>query len=191
VPKHGQERKLAKAIGRRVGRACCPADLPAQRSGRTIAVAERFDPRSKTCTAGGHRLPSLSLRTRLWSCRWTCQGLAHPYDRDVNAREEHQECPGVGGVCLWQEMPVGKFGPCAFGVNQEPPDASPVGIRSFSAGLAKAGLPAEPGCWRRACRRPHADIVGEAGLGWGRGQLRHALEVRSHWSDTMRACPTD
>jgi putative transposase len=52
-----------------------------QRYGRTLAVIDRWYPSSKTCSACGHLLTSLSLGTR----QWTCPGCGTRHDRDVNA----------------------------------------------------------------------------------------------------------
>ncbi|MFI0406327.1 RNA-guided endonuclease InsQ/TnpB family protein [Actinomadura sp. 3N508] len=51
------------------------------RAGRTLVVVDRWYPSSKTCSACGHLLVRLSLRTRTWRCP-SC-GTRH--DRDVNA----------------------------------------------------------------------------------------------------------
>jgi putative transposase len=53
----------------------------AARAGRQLIVINRFYPSSKTCSACGHLLAELSLRTRTWQCP-SC-GTRH--DRDVNA----------------------------------------------------------------------------------------------------------
>ena len=52
----------------------------AQRGGR-IVVADRWYPSSKTCSACGHRLETLSLSVR----DWTCPECGSVHDRDVNA----------------------------------------------------------------------------------------------------------
>lgn len=52
----------------------------AQRGG-IVVVADRWHPSSKTCSACGHKLESLSLAVRQWSC--SACGADH--DRDVNA----------------------------------------------------------------------------------------------------------
>ena len=53
----------------------------AEKQGCTVVVANRFYPSSKTCSGCGHKLESLSLGVRSWTCG-QC-GCAH--DRDVNA----------------------------------------------------------------------------------------------------------
>ena len=52
-----------------------------ERYGRTLVVIDRWFPSSKTCSACGHLLKELSLKTRHWSCP-SC-GTRH--DRDINA----------------------------------------------------------------------------------------------------------
>jgi putative transposase len=56
-------------------------EYKAERYGRTLVVTGRWFPSSKTCSACGHLLQALSLKTRHWSCP-VC-GTRH--DRDVNA----------------------------------------------------------------------------------------------------------
>jgi putative transposase len=53
----------------------------AERAGRQLVVVDRWYPSSKTCSACGHLLASLSLNTRTWQCP-SC-GTRH--DRDINA----------------------------------------------------------------------------------------------------------
>jgi putative transposase len=52
-----------------------------ERYGRALAIVDRWYPSSKTCSACGHLLGKLSLKTRHWQCP-SC-GTWH--DRDVNA----------------------------------------------------------------------------------------------------------
>lgn len=56
-------------------------EYKADRAGRHLIVIDRWYPSSKTCSACGHLLASLSLDTRTWQCP-SC-GTRH--DRDVNA----------------------------------------------------------------------------------------------------------
>ncbi|MFI9574677.1 RNA-guided endonuclease InsQ/TnpB family protein [Microbispora rosea] len=51
------------------------------RAGRRLVVVDRWFPSSKTCSACGHLLTTLSLSTR----HWTCPGCGTRHDRDVNA----------------------------------------------------------------------------------------------------------
>lgn len=53
----------------------------AARAGRHLIVIDRWYPSSKTCSACGHLLATLSLSTRTWQCP-SC-GTRH--DRDINA----------------------------------------------------------------------------------------------------------
>jgi len=53
----------------------------ASRYGRTMVVVNRWYPSSKTCSACGHLLATLSLGTR----RWACPGCGTLHDRDINA----------------------------------------------------------------------------------------------------------
>ena len=52
-----------------------------RKHGASVVKIDRFYPSSKTCSACGHVLPELSLKTREWACP-VC-GVVH--DRDVNA----------------------------------------------------------------------------------------------------------
>src|SRR5438094_2814522 len=77
-----RNRSLAKAISdcgwgafRRM------VEYKCERAGRRLVVIDRWYPSSKTCSACGHLLASLSLSTRTWQCP-SC-GARH--DRDVNA----------------------------------------------------------------------------------------------------------
>jgi hypothetical protein len=57
-----------------------PSWLPGT-NGRTVHRIDRWHPSSKTCSACGHRLDTLSLRVRAW----TCPSCAAVHDRDHNA----------------------------------------------------------------------------------------------------------
>jgi putative transposase len=52
-----------------------------QRYGRRLVVIDRWYPSSKTCSACGHLLISLSLSTR----QWRCPSCGARHDRDLNA----------------------------------------------------------------------------------------------------------
>ena len=52
-----------------------------QRYGRRLVVIDRWYPSSKTCSACGHLLAVLSLKTR----QWTCPSCGARHDRDINA----------------------------------------------------------------------------------------------------------
>jgi putative transposase len=88
----------------------------AERAGRRLVVIDRWYPSSKTCSACGHRLATLSLGTRHWQCP-SC-GVRH--DRDLNAAKNilaagravaacgadvsHSGSPGVQSA-VKQELP--------------------------------------------------------------------------------------
>jgi putative transposase len=77
-----RNRHLARAIsGCGWGEFRRQLDYKCQRYGRRLVVIDRWYPSSKTCSACGHLLASLSLSTRHWSCP-SC-GARH--DRDINA----------------------------------------------------------------------------------------------------------
>lgn len=52
-----------------------------EQAGKTLYVADRYFPSSKTCSSCGHVMPSMPLNIRNWTCP---QCNAH-HDRDVNA----------------------------------------------------------------------------------------------------------
>jgi len=58
-------------------------EYKAERAGRHVVVIDRWYPSSKTCSACGHLLATLSLSTRAWRCP-SC-GTRH--DRDINAAQ--------------------------------------------------------------------------------------------------------
>ncbi len=77
-----RNRSLARAISR-TGWAEFRRQLEykAERHGRTIVVADRWFPSSKTCSACGFLLAELDLGTRAWAC----PGCGTRHDRDINA----------------------------------------------------------------------------------------------------------
>ena len=56
-------------------------EYKAPKAGRRLIVIGRWYPSSKTCSACGHLLAELSLKTR----HWTCPSCRTRHDRDVNA----------------------------------------------------------------------------------------------------------
>ncbi|HEU5418962.1 MAG TPA: RNA-guided endonuclease TnpB family protein [Streptosporangiaceae bacterium] len=77
-----RNRKLARAISRTGwGEFRRQLEYKAQRHGRVLAVADRWFPSSKTCSACGFVLAELDLGTR----QWTCPACGARHDRDVNA----------------------------------------------------------------------------------------------------------
>ncbi|SCL13795.1 RNA-guided endonuclease InsQ/TnpB family protein [Micromonospora inyonensis] len=63
----------------------------AQRAGRHLAVVDRWYPSSKTCSACGHLLATLSLGTR----HWRCPSCGTRHDRDVNAAQNIAVAAGL------------------------------------------------------------------------------------------------
>nr|WP_230688778.1 transposase [Micromonospora sp. WMMC415] len=63
----------------------------AHRDGRHLAVVDRWFPSSKTCSACGHLLDTLSLGTR----HWTCPSCGTLHDRDVNAAKNIAVAAGL------------------------------------------------------------------------------------------------
>jgi putative transposase len=97
-----------------------------ERYGRALITADRWFPSSKTCSACGHLLAELSLKTRHWQCP-SC-GTRH--DRDVNAAKNILAAGlavGTGNgahACGADVRPQGT--PLRQpAVKQEPPGASP------------------------------------------------------------------
>jgi putative transposase len=77
-----RNRSLAKAISDcGWGEFRRQLEYKAATAGRHVIVIDRWYPSSKTCSACGYLLASLSLSTRTWQCP-SC-GIRH--DRDVNA----------------------------------------------------------------------------------------------------------
>jgi putative transposase len=116
-----RNRKLARAISR-TGRAEFRRQLEykAQRHGRTIVVADRWFPSSKTCSACGFLLAELPLGTR----RWACPGCGARHDRDVNAARNIlavglAAAAGNGGDACGADVRHGEATPVQTAVNQE------------------------------------------------------------------------
>jgi putative transposase len=77
-----RNRHLARAIsGCGWGEFRRQLDYKCQRYGRRLVVIDRWYPSSKTCSACGHLLASLSLSTR----HWRCPSCGARHDRDINA----------------------------------------------------------------------------------------------------------
>jgi putative transposase len=58
-------------------------DYKCERSGKILVKVDRFFPSSKTCSNCYHRVPSLPLEVR----QWTCPSCGANHDRDVNAAQ--------------------------------------------------------------------------------------------------------
>ncbi|MBN7468723.1 RNA-guided endonuclease InsQ/TnpB family protein (plasmid) [Mycobacteroides abscessus] len=77
-----RNRRLSKAIGDASwGTLRRMIEYKAAKAGRQLVVIDRWYPSSKTCSACGHLLASLSLGTR----HWTCPSCSTRHDRDINA----------------------------------------------------------------------------------------------------------
>ncbi len=77
-----RNRRLAKAIADcGWGEFRRQLDYKCARTGRTLTVIDRWSPSSKTCSACGHLLKTLTLSTR----HWTCPSCRTRHDRDLNA----------------------------------------------------------------------------------------------------------
>jgi putative transposase len=116
-----RNRSLAKSISR-TGWAEFRAMLEykAQRYGRTVAVAGRWYPSSKTCSACGHLLAELSLGTR----HWTCPGCGTRHDRDVNAARNMIAAAGLAAPACGADVRHGGATPVQSAVKQEPQRAT-------------------------------------------------------------------
>lgn len=87
-----RNRSLAKSISELGwGEFRSMLEYKAQRAGRTVVVVDRWYPSSKTCSACGHLLASLSLGTRHWTCP-DCRTL---HDRDHNAAKNIDTAGGL------------------------------------------------------------------------------------------------
>ena len=74
--------KLARAIADMgLGEFRRQLEYKAAQRGKTVIVVSRWYPRSKTCSACGHRVPKMSLSVR----EWTCPECHTHHDRDINA----------------------------------------------------------------------------------------------------------
>jgi putative transposase len=117
-----RNRSLAKAISH-TGWAEFRAmlDYKAQQYGRTVAVADRWYPSSKTCSACGHLLAELSLKTR----HWTCPACGALHDRDINAAKNMIAAAGLAAsACGGDVRRHGSARPQSP-AKQETPGASP------------------------------------------------------------------
>ena len=104
-----------------------------ERAGRRLIVIDRWYPSSKTCSACGHLLASLSLSTRTWRCP-SC-GTRH--DRDINAAKNIL----AAGLAVAPDNPGDACGA----------DVRPQGISLRQSAVkqepqpARAGIPVLPG----------------------------------------------
>jgi putative transposase len=99
-------------------------DYKCGRYGRTLAVVDRWYPSSKTCSACGHLLASLSLGTR----SWVCPGCGTLHDRDVNAAKNMIAAAGLAASACGGDVRHGGATPGRSPAKQELPRVSPAGI---------------------------------------------------------------
>jgi putative transposase len=100
-----------------------------QRYGRRLVLVDRWYPSSKTCSACGYLLPSLSLRTRFWACP-SC-GTRH--DRDLNAAKNIL----AAGLAVARDFPGDA---CGAGIRH--PETPPVrSVVKQEPQSARAGIP--------------------------------------------------
>jgi putative transposase len=91
-----------------------------------VIVINRWYPSSKTCSACGHLLAELSLKTR----HWTCPSCGTRHDRDVNAAKNILAAAGLavgtdGVNACGADVRHGGTPPGQSAVKQEPPGVSP------------------------------------------------------------------
>ena len=92
----------------------------AARYGRHLIVIDRWYPSSKTCSACGHLLAELSLKTR----HWTCPSCGTGHDRDINAAKNIRAAGLAVSACGADVRPQGT--PLRQSAEkQEPPGVSP------------------------------------------------------------------
>jgi putative transposase len=101
----------------------------AERYGRTVAVVNRWYPSSKTCSACGHLLVSLSLGTR----QWACPGCGTLHDRDINAAKNILSAAGLAADACGPDVRHGGATPVQSAVKQETRPAR-AGISRLHAG---------------------------------------------------------
>lgn len=93
-------------------------DYKAERAGRRFVVVDRWYPSSKTCSACGHLLASLSLGTR----NWQCPSCSTRHDRDVNAAQNIAIAGGLPvTVCGSDVRPAGATSGLSGTKQKDPP----------------------------------------------------------------------
>jgi putative transposase len=112
-----KNRSLAKSISRS-GWSDFRAFLEykAERYGRTVVAVDRWYPSTKTCSACGHLLASLSLGTR----HWTCPGCGTLHDRDINAAKNIVAAAGLAADACGADVRRAGATPARSAVKQEP-----------------------------------------------------------------------
>ena len=117
-------------------------EYKAERYGRTVVAVDRWYPSSKTCSACGHLLATLSLGTR----HWTCPGCGARHDRDINAAQNILAAGLAAGAGSGADA-------CGGGVRR--------------AGATRGAVASETGTPGREPRNPHP--LGRGGMsttGW-------------------------
>lgn len=122
-----RNRSLAKAISDcGWGTFRSMIEYKAAKYGRHVIVIDRWYPSSKTCSACGHLLAELSLKTR----HWTCPSCGTRHDRDVNAAKNILAAGlavagGNPGDACGADVRHSGSPRVQSAVKQEPPGASP------------------------------------------------------------------
>ena len=122
-----RNRSLAKAINDCGWGACRQMiEYKAARAGRHLIVIGRWYPSSKTCSACGHLLAELSLKTR----HWTCPSCRTRHDRDINAAKNILAAglavgAGTGADACGADVRHSGSSRVRSAVKQEPPGVSP------------------------------------------------------------------
>jgi putative transposase len=97
-------------------------EYKAARYGRRVIPVDRWYPSSKTCSACGHLLAELSLKTR----HWTCPACRTRHDRDINAAKNILHAAGLavgagdGADACGADVRHGGATPVQSAVKQEP-----------------------------------------------------------------------
>ena len=94
-----------------------------EQSGKRLAVIDRWYPSTKTCSACGHLLATISLGTRFW----TCPDCGTRHDRDINAAKNILVAAGLAetqNACGADVRPAGATSRRSA-VKQESSDVSP------------------------------------------------------------------
>jgi putative transposase len=116
-----RNRHLARAISctgwAELGRM---AEYKAERYGATVIAVDRWYPSSKTCSACGHLLAELSLKTR----HWTCPACGTRHHRDINAAKNIPAAGLAASACGGDVRRVGSTRALSP-VKQEPLGVSP------------------------------------------------------------------
>jgi putative transposase len=97
--------------------------------GRGLVVVERFYPSSKTCSVCGHRVPTLALGVR----EWTCVECGALHDRDVNAAR-NLEAAGLAVIACGAGVRPQRKPPGGRSATKQETQPATVGIPALSGG---------------------------------------------------------